>query len=143
MEDSGQCVSRKFNNLSASILHNERERKCNLCKYRYQGIAQVRTNKSSATSHENASRSSSWFRFNDGIPVLVHCLFLLESAFFFVDDCHACNTILNTHFLYFFGHKGGRAYDFEEGKKKDILSTHSRAQNKYLYIYIYLYNEQD
>ena len=82
MEDSGQCASRKFNNLSASILHNERERKCNLCKYRYQGIAQVRTNKSSATSHENASRSSSWFRFNDGIPVLVHCLFLLESAFF-------------------------------------------------------------
>ena len=72
MEDSGQCASRKFNNLSASILHNERERKCNLCKYRYQGIAQVRTNKSSATSHENASRSSSWFRFDDGISVLVH-----------------------------------------------------------------------
>ena len=139
MEDSGQCVSRKFNNLSASILHNERERKCNLCKYRYQGIAQVRTNKSSATSHENASRSSSWFRFNDGIPVLVHCLFLLESAFFFVDDCHACNTILNTHFLYFFGHRGrGGGDDFEEGKKKDILSTHSRAQNKYLYIYIFI-----
>ena len=139
MEDSGQCVSRKFNNLSASILHNERERKCNLCKYRYQGIAQVRTNKSSATSHENASRSSSWFRFNDGIPVLVHCLFLLESAFFFVDDCHACNTILNTHFLYFFGHRGrGGGDDFEEGKKKDILSTHSRAQNKYLYICIYI-----
>jgi hypothetical protein len=137
MEDSGQCVSRKFNNLSASILHNERERKCNLCKYRYQGIAQVRTNKSSATSHENASRSSSWFRFNDGIPVLVHCLFLLESAFFFVDDCHACNTILNTHFLYFFGHRGeGGAYDdFEEGKKTDIRTVAHKI-NTYIYIYI-------
>jgi hypothetical protein len=84
MEDSGQCASRKFNNLSASILHNERERKCNLCKYRYQGIAQVRTNKSSATSHENASRSSSWFRFNDGIPVLVHCFLPTRECVLFV-----------------------------------------------------------
>ena len=134
MEDSGQCASRKFNNLSASILHNERERKCNLCKYRYQGIAQVRTNKSSATSHENASRSSSWFRFNDGIPVLVHCLFLLESAFFFVDECQACNTILNTIFYTFLGigGKGGHD-DFEEGKKKDIRTVAHKI-NTYIYI---------
>ena len=118
MEDSGQCASRKFNNLSALILHNERERKCNLCKYRYQGIAQVRTNKSSATSHENASRSSSWFRFNDGIPVLVHCFFLLESAFFLWWLSKACNT----HFLYFFRRwerqKGG-----EEAKRGAIKTT--------------------
>jgi hypothetical protein len=32
----------------------------------------VRPDKSSATGNENASRSSSWFRFDDGISVLVH-----------------------------------------------------------------------
>ena len=37
-----------------------------------QGIAQVRPDKSSATGDENASRSSSWLRFDDGISVLVH-----------------------------------------------------------------------
>ena len=32
----------------------------------------MRPDKSSATGNENASRSSSWFRFDDGISVLVH-----------------------------------------------------------------------
>jgi len=39
----------------------------------------VRPDKSSATGNENASRSSSWFRFDDGISVLVH--FLYRSLF--------------------------------------------------------------
>ena len=123
MEDSGQCASRKFNNLSASILHNERERKCNLCKYRYQGIAQVRTNKSSATSHENASRSSSWFRFNDGIPVLVHCFFLLESAFFLWWLSKTCNT----HFFRRWERQKGGKMTLKKERKKTYAQSH--AQN--------------
>lgn len=46
-----------------------------------QGIAQMRPDKSSATGDENASRSSSWFRFDDGISVLVHCFFKHERFF--------------------------------------------------------------
>jgi len=56
----------------------------------------VRPDKSSATGNENASRSSSWFRFDDGISVLVHFFVSfvvhLMRVFFVVSD--------------FFGHFG-------------------------------------
>ena len=57
---------------SIGLKCDDDEKKENKNTHRDQGIAQVRPDKSSATGNENASRSSSWFRFDDGISVLVH-----------------------------------------------------------------------
>ena len=47
----------------------------------------MRPDKSSATGNENASRSSSWFRFDDGISVLVH---FFVSSLFTLQGCSLC-----------------------------------------------------
>jgi len=80
MEESGQRASRKFVVFIHRSVRSRREKreeeKKRVITHSDQGIAQVRPDKSSATGDENASRSSSWLRFDDGISVLVHCFFL-------------------------------------------------------------------
>ena len=80
MEESGQRASRKFVVFIHRSVRSRREKREDENKKRVlthsdQGIAQVRPDKSSATGDENASSSSSWLRFDDGISVLVHCFF--------------------------------------------------------------------
>ena len=73
----------------------------------------MRPDKSSATGNENASRSSSWFRFDDGISVLVH---FFVSSLFTLLGCSLCGV---GTFLAHFGVEKKRKNEKEKEKPND------------------------
>ena len=83
----------------------------------------MRPDKSSATGNENASRSSSWFRFDDGISVLVH--FFVSFVVHLTVRCSLCGLVSE---LFFF------RFGVEEknlgGKRRALVERMKKKKNK-------------